>query len=121
MQEQVQVGGQEESSPDHVLFEQSGALWYVSLSVASADALTKVSSDIATLSRMTGKDFSGPTPVIKAPITITSSELQLDAPDSVPTVPPRKKKSRTPSARGLEAGVEILGDIDDIEGLDKDD
>lgn len=37
-------------------------------------ASTKVRVDIATLSRMTGKDFSGPTPVIRAPTPIRMPE-----------------------------------------------
>ncbi|KAH9898249.1 hypothetical protein C8Q73DRAFT_756033 [Cubamyces lactineus] len=76
--------------------------------------------DIATLSRMTGKDFSGPTPEIRAPTPLRSTELQIDAePTSPPPPPTIRKKSRTPSVH--EAGVEIVGDIDDIGKDDFDD
>ncbi|EIW64248.1 uncharacterized protein TRAVEDRAFT_158315 [Trametes versicolor FP-101664 SS1] len=73
--------------------------------------------DIETLSRMTGKDFSGPTPEIRAPTPLRSTELEtaseLPAPSSTRTI---RKKSRTPSA--AEAGVEIVGDIDEVEKED---
>ncbi|KAH9944259.1 uncharacterized protein BXZ73DRAFT_39401 [Epithele typhae] len=74
--------------------------------------------DIATLSRMTGKDFSGPIPEIRAPTPVLSSELQNEPeqPPSPPPPRPVRKKSRTPSTR--DAGVEIVGHIDDV---DKDD
>ncbi|KAI0375147.1 hypothetical protein BV20DRAFT_934012, partial [Pilatotrama ljubarskyi] len=69
--------------------------------------------DIATLSRMTGKDFSGPTPEIRAPTPLRSTELATDAETPAPpTSPVVRKKSRTPSTH--EAGVEIVGDIDDV-------
>ncbi|KAI0639559.1 hypothetical protein C8Q77DRAFT_1081822 [Trametes polyzona] len=69
--------------------------------------------DIATLSRMTGKDFSGPTPEIRAPTSLRSTELgtTTDAP-APPSPKVVRKKSRTPSAH--EAGVEIVGNIDDV-------
>ncbi|KAI1788811.1 hypothetical protein LXA43DRAFT_974660 [Ganoderma leucocontextum] len=68
--------------------------------------------DIATLARMTGKDFSGPTPEIRAPTPVRSAELQVDEPTSSS---PRavRKKSRTPSVR--DADVEIVGEIDEID------
>lgn len=73
------------------------------------------SSDIATLTRMTGKDFSGPTPEIRLPTPARSTELQTDEPTHVS---PRavREKSRTPSVH--DADVEIVGGIDDF---DKDD
>ncbi|TBU63801.1 hypothetical protein BD310DRAFT_808288 [Dichomitus squalens] len=73
--------------------------------------------DIATLTRMTGKDFSGPTPEIRAPTPIRSTELEADAPPIAPPSPRvKRKKSRTPSVR--DADVEVLGDIDDVEKED---
>ncbi|KAI0328519.1 hypothetical protein GY45DRAFT_998613 [Cubamyces sp. BRFM 1775] len=75
--------------------------------------------DIATLSRMTGKDFSGPTPEIRAPTPLRSTELQIDTEPTSPPPPAIRKKSRTPSVH--EAGVEIVGDIDDIGKDDFDD
>ncbi|KAM5530512.1 hypothetical protein V8D89_015828 [Ganoderma adspersum] len=71
--------------------------------------------DIATLARMTGKDFSGPTPEIRAPTPVRSTELQTDKPTATSPRPVRKK-SRTPSVR--DADVEIVGGIDEF---DKDD
>ncbi|KAI0756853.1 hypothetical protein C8Q80DRAFT_1130824 [Daedaleopsis nitida] len=70
--------------------------------------------DIATLSRMTGKDFSGPTPEIRAPTPIRSTELQTPTEQTAaePSKPVRKK-SKTPVVRDLD--VEIIGDIDDVD------
>lgn len=64
---------------------------------------------------MTGKDFSGPTPEIRAPTPVRSTELQTD---ELTDTSPRlvRKKSRTPSIR--DADVEIVGGIDEF---DKDD
>lgn len=71
-------------------------------------------ADIATLSRMTGKDFSGPTPEIRAPTPIRSTELEQPTETENPiTAPVKRKKSRTPSLH--DAGVEIVGDIDEVE------
>lgn len=79
-----------------------------------------MSSDIATLSRMTGKDFSGPTPEIRAPTPVRSSELHPDDPPPNPTSPgsPRvvRKKSKTPNLR--DAGVEVIGSVDEFEKED---
>ncbi|OSD03219.1 hypothetical protein PYCCODRAFT_1444596 [Trametes coccinea BRFM310] len=69
--------------------------------------------DIATLSRMTGKDFSGPTPEIRAPTPLRSTELEThEQPVAPPSPKVIRKKSRTPSVH--DAGVEIVGDIDDF-------
>ncbi|KAH9858041.1 hypothetical protein C2E23DRAFT_855937 [Lenzites betulinus] len=73
-----------------------------------------VCPDIATLSRMTGKDFSGPTPEIRAPTPLRSTELETIAePAAASSGRVVRKKSKTPSIQ--EAGVEIIGDIDDVE------
>lgn len=70
-------------------------------------------TDMQTLSRMTGKDFSGPTPIIKAPTPLTldvepstgakdiSNEEQLSA---------ERKQSRAPGLGG--DGEEIIGSVD---------
>ncbi|OBZ68483.1 Transcription factor TFIIIB component B'' [Grifola frondosa] len=69
--------------------------------------------DIQTLSRMTGKDFSGPTPIIRAPTPLRSTELEINAdPGSMETPQAIRKKSRTPAVHPDE---EILGDIDDVD------
>ena len=62
---------------------------------------------------MTGKDFSGPTPIIKAP-----TPPQIDGPmgdvvhdgGDAPSAANVRKKSRTP---GVSEGDEIIGSIDD--------
>ncbi|OCH86043.1 hypothetical protein OBBRIDRAFT_738768 [Obba rivulosa] len=76
--------------------------------------------DIATLSRMTGKDFSGPTPEIRAPTPLRSIELDTNRPEEPSTSPKRvvQKKSKT---SGTGDDVEVLGDLEDIEkaGLDE--
>ncbi|KAH8099274.1 hypothetical protein BXZ70DRAFT_289500 [Cristinia sonorae] len=71
--------------------------------------------DIDTLSRMTGKDFSGPTPVIRTPTPISTVEdaqppsvtdnTTINAPK--PTL--KKKKPRD------TADVEVLGNVSDLE------
>lgn len=68
--------------------------------------------DIQTLSRLTGKDFSGPTPVIRAPEALRSSELATTQPEEQSRELARKK-SRTPAA--VDDGVEILGHVDDMD------
>ena len=69
---------------------------------------------------MTGKDFSGPTPEIRAPAPIRSSELRIDDPPPSPPPPasPRavRKKSKTPNLR--DAGLEVIGSVDDFEKED---
>ncbi|RDX51024.1 hypothetical protein OH76DRAFT_1481711 [Lentinus brumalis] len=73
--------------------------------------------DIATLSRMTGKDFSGPTPEIRAPTPVDSAELPAEEPPPSPPSPSSarvvRKKSKKPSVR--DAGVEVLGSVDDFD------
>ena len=68
-------------------------------------------SDIATLARMTGKDFSGPTPEIRAPTPVRSTELQAEEPAHAS---PRavRKNSRTPRR---DADVEIVGGIEEFD------
>lgn len=68
--------------------------------------------DIATLSRMTGKDFSGPTPVIRAPTPLRSSQLDTGQPTETPDSPAAvRKQSRTPGPS--DYAEEVLGNIDD--------
>ncbi|THV07636.1 hypothetical protein K435DRAFT_833491 [Dendrothele bispora CBS 962.96] len=81
--------------------------------------------DMATLSRMTGKDFSGPTPVITAPTPVpvpvpqsvteapeSSSENQKRPPS--PATQKTRKRSRSRTA-AVEEGIQIIGDIDGFE------
>ena len=75
--------------------------------------------DIQTLSRMTGKDFSGPTPVIRTPTPVQPPEEGLSV--SEPQIngtskrPRARKHSQTPALDGEE----ILGNISDIEKEDE--
>ena len=71
-------------------------------------------TDIATLSRMTGKDFSGPPPEIRAPTPVRSTELPSTVEEESPSEKPRpvRKKSRPRSVRDTD--VEIIGNIDDM-------
>ncbi|KAF5368470.1 hypothetical protein D9758_002290 [Tetrapyrgos nigripes] len=87
--------------------------------------------DINTLSRVTGKDFSGPVPVIKAP---TPAPAPAPAPAAQPTEttdnattsenhrpganrsPSQKSRKRSRSRTGaVEEGIQIIGDIDGFE------
>ncbi|KZP25446.1 hypothetical protein FIBSPDRAFT_734099 [Athelia psychrophila] len=70
--------------------------------------------DISTLSRMTGKDFSGPTPEIRAPEALTLETIEL--PETSTSKHRVRKKSSTP--RSKNDGVEVLGDVS---MFDKDD
>jgi len=65
-------------------------------------------SDIQTLSRMTGKDFSGPTPEIRAPAVLSLAEPEPEAEASPRPSGITRKKSTTPGIAG--DGVEVLGD-----------
>ncbi|KAJ3489588.1 hypothetical protein NLI96_g2001 [Meripilus lineatus] len=85
-----------------------GTIINTSLSLVVSDLL--YNPDIQTLSRMTGKDFSGPTPVIRTP---TPQALPEEPPEPEPVKPaPTRKKRRTPAA---EDGLEIVGNLSDIE------
>ncbi len=79
--------------------------------------------DMKTLSRMTGKDFSGPVPEIRIPppmLPLTApTEGEGNASNNVPvenTSPRVKKRSRSRSHGGTESGVLVLGDADTFEG-----
>jgi len=78
--------------------------------------ITYTPADIQTLARMTGKDFSGPVPIIKAPTPLRMVE------DNVPVQPkeaaPVRKKSRTPGLQPANGAEEVLGDVDDYEDDD---
>lgn len=62
---------------------------------------------------MTGKDFSGPAPVIRAPtpVRMVESDQNLD-PQNVEKVV--RKKSRTP-AISQDDKEEVVGDVEDFE------
>lgn len=78
------------------------------------------SVDMKTLERMTGKDFSGPVPEIRAPPPPVVQpepvhEQENREESSVQEAPAKqpKKRSRSRTA-GLEDGVVIVGSIDNI-------
>ncbi|KAH7909792.1 hypothetical protein BJ138DRAFT_1010140 [Hygrophoropsis aurantiaca] len=73
----------------------------------------RVPYDIQTLARMTGKDFSGPTPEIRAPTVLTLAEPQEPIPEQSGGQPSdmTKKQSDTPGIIEDEDEEEILGDI----------
>lgn len=72
---------------------------------------THLSTDIQTLSRLTGKDFSGPTPVIRARETLQSSELAVTQSEQEPQEAVRESTNSAVA----EAGVGILGHVGNIE------
>ncbi|PPQ71475.1 hypothetical protein CVT26_011254, partial [Gymnopilus dilepis] len=73
--------------------------------------------DMKTLSRLTGKDFSGPVPEIRAPlpppIPIPNEENSVDV-DETPSQPV-KKRSRSSSRSVKESGVVVVGDAENFE------
>ena len=74
-------------------------------------------ADIQTLARMTGKDFSGPIPIIKAPTPLRMVEDDAPTQKKEETPAPRKK-SRTPGLQSANDAEEVLGDVDDYEEND---
>jgi transcription factor TFIIIB component B'' len=76
--------------------------------------ITLTPADIQTLARMTGKDFSGPVPIIKAPTPLRM--VEDDPPvKQIEEVPAVRKKSRTPGLQPGNDAEEVLGDVDDYE------
>ncbi|KAK7465353.1 hypothetical protein VKT23_005332 [Stygiomarasmius scandens] len=85
----------------------------------------RIPVDMATLSRMTGKDFSGPVPVIAAPAPLPTPNPQpvTQAPESSadsqrktpsPTTHKTRKRSRSRTTT-VDDGIQIIGDIDGFE------
>lgn len=70
---------------------------------------------MATLARMTGKDFSGPVPEIRVPPqpipVVATSQEDIDSQTDV-TRQHAKKRSRSKSQSGIENGVLVVGDAD---------
>lgn len=66
---------------------------------------------------MTGKDFSGPVPIIKAPtpLRMVEDELPVQQREETPAV---REKSRTPGLQSVNDAEEVLGDVDDYEDND---
>jgi transcription factor TFIIIB component B'' len=69
---------------------------------------------------LTGKDFSGPTPVIRVPTPVRMVENDhLDAEDENRNSPVIRKQSRTPGIGQSDQNmVEVLGDVDNFEDKD---
>ena len=78
--------------------------------------ITFTPADIQTLARMTGKDFSGPVPTIKAPTPLRMVEDVL--PVQQREGPGVRKKSRTPGLRPVNDAEEVLGDVENYENND---
>ena len=76
------------------------------------------SADIQTLARMTGKDFSGPVPVIKAPTPLKMVEDDPPPQRRKEETPTLKKKNHTPGKRPASQEEEVLGDVDDYQNGD---
>lgn len=74
-------------------------------------------ADIQTLARMTGKDFSGPVPIIKAPalLKMVEDDPPQQRKDGTPSL---RKQSHTPGIRPASEAEEVLGDADDYEDND---
>ena len=74
-------------------------------------------ADIQTLARMTGKDFSGPVPVIKAPtpLRMVEDDIPVQQREKTPAV---RKKSCTPGLQPVSDVEEVIGDVDDYEDND---
>jgi transcription factor TFIIIB component B'' len=77
--------------------------------------------DMKTLERMTGKDFSGPIPEIRAPPPSVPSSRRAQEQESTEDAGAQnktgakqvKKRSRSRTG-GLEDGVVIIGDVNDV-------
>ncbi|KAG6332181.1 hypothetical protein ID866_6911 [Astraeus odoratus] len=82
-------------------------IWYVS-SLLFWNIVDVFLGDIQTLSRMTGKDFSGPTPEIRAPECLSLADQSKDA---EPKQQPNPGGNDTLLPTTEDHGEEILGDI----------
>lgn len=69
---------------------------------------SRATQDMQTLSRMTGKDFSGPTPEIRAPAGLSLGEPQNNPKVSQPLAPGQAVASSSTTAEHVE---EVVGDI----------
>ena len=79
---------------------------------------TDALADIQMLTRMTGKDFSGPVPVIKAPTPLRMVEDNVPMQQETEETAAARKNSRTPGLQQASGVEEVLGDVDDYEDND---
>lgn len=75
-------------------------------------------ADIQMLARMTGKDFSGPVPIIKAPTPLRMAEDNVPVQQETEETAAVRKKSRTPGSQPARGVEEVIGDVDDYEDND---
>lgn len=61
---------------------------------------------------MTGKDFSGPTPEIRAPTPLRMPESLQNSVEEQSPLPPKGKKTR--AIKASDQDVEIVGDIEQM-------
>ena len=97
--------------------QEPGTIWCVDL-VFSFFGIVLSLADIQTLARMTGKDFSGPVPIIKAPTPLRMMEDDIPVPQEKQETRAIRKKSRTPGLQSGNDAEEVLGDVDDYEDND---
>ena len=95
----------------------ASATWYQSvrvLALSYPNYKLTVFVDMKTLSRMTGKDFSGPVPEIRVPTppvldaVAAATEAQVSEASTAKKVKRRKSASR-------DDGVQIVGDVNSFE------
>lgn len=75
-------------------------------------AHTALLTDIQTLSRMTGKDFSGPTPEIRAPVKLSLEDSEQTIAEATSATKALRKKSTTP---GMASDGEVIGNVAEFE------
>ncbi|KAJ6520032.1 hypothetical protein C8R45DRAFT_1205077 [Mycena sanguinolenta] len=69
--------------------------------------------DMNTLARLTGRDFSGPTPIIKAPTPPPIPEPSADTEPEPETRHAVRKRSRSRTALSSTEGIQVIGDVDE--------
>jgi len=88
---------------------------------ATVFAIPERSLDIETLSRMTGKDFSGPVPEIRAPTPRPSlipgpdtTTAEAEPAEEASTSTKSQPKRRRAKSNATDDGVVIVGDIGSV-------
>lgn len=70
--------------------------------------------DMETLSRMTGKDFSGPVPEIRTPTPMPNAEVDSSAVGEGERSPPRPAPKRNSRKKVVDDEVVIIGEVGDV-------